>query len=263
VAEELGITVVPMNVEFGTETYRDGIDLTADEFFHKLETSQVVPKTSAPAPGLFAEVYDRLAEHTGEILTISLSQKFGAACEAALSGIRLMKKTCRVEVIDSKLGAMAQGLLAIEAAKEAMAGSSMDRIVDVAQRIKGLIHIRVTFDTLKYLARGGRIGKAQAFLCSLLKINPIVSIKEGEAFPVARERCRAKAIEWLYKWATSFPKIKALAIGYATTPDEAEELARRIALVFPQVPLYMSRVSPILGTHTGPGFVEVSVLEDK
>lgn len=261
ISQELGITVVPLYVHFGEQTYKDGIDLTTEEFYHKLETSPVLPRTSAPGPGVFAPIFDRLAKETNEILVITLSQKFSAVYQAALQGIELMKEKCQVTVVDSKTAIMGQGLLVTEAAKEALSGANLQKIVDNLYRRIGLVHIRATMDTLKYLAMGGRIGKAQAFLGSVLRVNPILGIKNGEAFPFSRERSRAKAIEALYKFSTSFASVKALAVEHALNSDEAKALAERIASVFSKVPLYKSMVSPVIGTHTGPGILSVSVLE--
>lgn len=261
VAEEMAITVIPLNVHFDTEAYKDRVELTAEEFYHKLENSSTLPKTSAPSPGLFAKVFDELAEKSNEILAVFLSQKFSSTYDAALQGIRLMKRKCQVEVVDSMLGIMGQGLLVMEAARRALAGASLTELVGVVSETIPRIHVRVTLDTLKYLAIGGRIGKVQALLGSMLKINPILGIKDGEAFPSARVRSKVKAAEWLYEFAASFKKVKALAVEYGTNTAEARALAKRIAFVFPRVPLYISNVSPVIGTHTGPGVLSVTVLE--
>ena len=261
VVEDMGITVIPLNVHFGTELYKDGVELTAEEFYHKLENSLTLPTTSAPGPGFFAEVFDKLAEECNEILAVFLSHKFSATYDSALQGIKLMKRKCQVEVVDSTLGIMGQGLLVIEAARKALAGASLSELAVMVSETIPKVHIRVTLDTLKYLAMGGRIGKAQSLLASMLRINPILGIKDGEAFPFARVRCRAKAIEWLYEFASGFNKVKALAVEYGTNAAEAKALAKRIASVFPKVPLYISNVGPVIGTHTGPSVLSVTVLE--
>jgi len=261
ISQELGITVVPLYVHFGGQTYKDGINLTTEEFYHKLETSPVLPRTSAPGPSVFAQVFDRLSDITNEILVITLSQKFSASYQSALQGIKLMKRKCQITVIDSGSAIMGEGLLVIEAAKEAILGANLQKIVDKVYKRVGLVHIRATMDTLKYLAMGGRIGKAQAFLGSVLRVNPILGIKDGEAFPFSRARSRTKAIEALYKFSTSFASVKALAVEHALNGDEAKALAGRIASVFSKVPIYKSMVSPVIGTHAGPGILSVSVLE--
>jgi DegV family protein with EDD domain len=261
ITKDLGITVIPLNIHFGIQTFKDGVDLTAEEFYRKLENSSTLPKTSTPSAGLFAEVFDKLAMETHEIISIFISRKLSTTYEAALQGMKLMKKKCQVEVIDSTLGIMGQGLLVIEAAKKALAGARVNEITDMVVRTIPRIHIRATLDTLKYLVKGGRIGKAQGLLATMLRINPILGLRNGEASPFARVRSRTKAIEWLYQFATSYNKVKALAVEYGNNMTEAAALAKRIASIFPKTPLYISNVNPVIGTHAGPSILSVTVLE--
>lgn len=263
VVGELGITVVPLHVRFGTEVYRDGVDLTADEFFNRLVDSKTLPVTSVPSPGDFAEAYDKLTEETDKIMVITVSSKLSGTHEVALQSIGLMKKKCRVEVFDSQFGAMAEGLVVITAARAAQAGAGLDEVISVTQKAVPRVDMRIAFDTLEYLKRGGRIGKAQAFMGSVLNVNPILAIKGGEIVPIARERSRAKAIDYLYNFATSYSHIEEIAIDYAAAFDEAEMLVERLGSKFPKERIYRSRASPVISTHTGPGVLVVSVLGDR
>jgi DegV family protein with EDD domain len=260
-AQELGITVVPLYVQFGNETYRDNVDLSTEEFYHKLEISKIRPATSTATPADFAKVFTKLAEETEEILTITLSQAFSATYAAALQGKTMVSKDCRIEVIDSKLGAGAQMLLVISAAKMAQAGANLDHIVDQVKKAIPRAQIRMTFDTLEYLRRGGRIGKAQAFLGGLLRLNPILGIKDGATFPIARSRNRAQAMDIMVNFVKGFSRIEAVAIEDATTPDDLEVLAERLKDVVPPEHTYRSKVSPVVGTHVGPHVLAVAVLE--
>jgi DegV family protein with EDD domain len=263
VAEEFGISVVPLVVRFGTDLYRDSLDLSPDQFYERLRTSRILPATSVPPPVAFADVYDKLAQKTDEIVVISLTAKLSATYQVALQAVGLMKKRCRIEVLDSQWAVMAQGFIAIAAAKAAQAGASLDEVLDVARRTMRRVDMRAAFDTLEYLQRGGRIGKAQAFLGSLLKVNPIIGLKDGEVYPVARERSRAKAVDYLYNFAASFGNVEGLAVEYAADLDEANKLVQRLRSKYPQVPIYLSRTSPVIGTHTGPGLIIVSVFGDR
>src|SRR4030066_1810188 len=155
---------------------------------------------------------------------------------------------------------MAQGFVVIKAAQAAQAGATIDEILKIINANLPRVEIRAAFDTLEYLERGGRIGKAQAFLGSLLKVNPIIGLKDGEVYPCARERSRAKAIDYLYNFAASFGNVEGLAVEYATDSDEANKLVQRLRSKYPQVPIYLSRTSPVIGTHTGPGLIIVSVV---
>ena len=121
----------------------------------------------------------------------------------------------------------------------------------------------MAFDTLEYLKRGGRIGAAQAFLGSILKLNPVLCLKDGEVFPLSRERSRSKAIESLYNFVLSYSNIEAIAVEDATTPDEADALAKRLKAKFPDKPIYRSKVGAVIGAHVGPSVIAVSVLGDK
>jgi DegV family protein with EDD domain len=263
VAEEFGITVVPLVVRFGTDTYLDGIDLTPDQFYERLRTSKILPVTSVSPPAIFAEVYDNLAEKTNEIVFISLSSKLSGVYQVAQQAAWLMKRHCRVEVIDSRWAVMAQGFIAIAAARAAQAGANIDEVLDVVRQTMNRVDMRAAFDSLEYLERGGRIGKAQALLGSLLKINPILGIIDGEAHPYARERSRAKAINHLYNFAANSGNIESLAVEYATDLNEATSLVKRLRSKYPQVPIYLSRATPVIGTHTGPSLILVNVLIKK
>ena len=260
-ARELGVTVVPLYVQFGNETYRDNVDLSTEEFYQKLKTGKIHPTTSTVTPVDFAQLFNKLADETREILTITLSEGFSVTYAAALQGKAMVTKDCRIEVIDSRLGAGTQMVLVIMAAQMAKAGANLDQIVDQVKKAIPRTHIRMTFDTLEYLRRGGRIGKAQAFLGGLLKVNPILGIKDGAAFPIARCRNRAQATDFLVNFVRGFKRIEIMAIEDATTPDDLQVLAERLKDIVPPERTYRSKVSPVVGTHVGPHVLAVSVLE--
>jgi DegV family protein with EDD domain len=263
VAEEFGITVVPIVVRFGDALYRDGLDLSPDEFYQRLRGSKALPATSVPAPVAFADAYDKLAERATEIVTVTVTSRLSGTYQVALQAVGLMKRRCRVEVLDSQWAVMAQGFITIAAAEAARAGAGIDAVLDTARRTMRRVEMRAAFDTLEYLERGGRIGKAQAFLGSLLKVNPIIGLKDGEVYPVGRERSRAKAIDRLCDFATSFGNVEGLAVEYAADSDEANKLVQRLRSEYPRIPIYLSRTSPAIGTHTGPGLIVVTVLGDR
>jgi DegV family protein with EDD domain len=260
VAKSLDITIIPLNIHFGMDTFRDGIDMDRNEFYSKLQSSSVLPKTSCPSAGIFAETFDRVGEESDEIVAVFLSKKFSTTYNVARQGIELMKRKRRVVVLDSTLGAMGQGLLVIEAAKKALAGASLDEVMEKVVKTIPQIYVRASLCSLKYLAMGGRIGKAQALLAATLRINPILGIKGGEAFPIAKLRSRAKANEWLHKFISGFKNLEALAIEYGTNQDEAKALLKRVSSIFPDIPAYVSQINPVIGTHTGPQSLIVSVL---
>jgi DegV family protein with EDD domain len=263
IAASLDITVVPLNIVIDGITYRDGVDLTTDEFYRRLEHEVISPTTSTPAPYVFAGVFDSLADESEGILVITIGRKLSATADSALKAVELMKKKCRVAVVASELAMMAEGLLVIAAAKAARVGVPLDELVEMTRRNIPRVGIRIAFDTLEYLKRGGRIGKAQAMFGSMLGINPIIGIKDGEVFPFGRERSRARAIDHLCQFATEYKKIDELAVEDATTPDETGAFLERICQKFARDSVYLSKVSPVIGTNVGPRVIGVAVLGDR
>ena len=263
VAQRLGITVVPLTVSFGQESFLDRVTMTTDEFYYKLTHDSNWPRTTQPPPGDFADVYNKLAEETDEILVITLSSKLSGTYESALNARSLVKKECRIEVIDSLMVAMGLGLIVITAAKAAQAGANLDELVDLVHRAMPRSHLVAYFDTLKYLAKGGRIGKAQGLLGAMLSVKPILTVKDGEMSPVTRLRSQAAGMDYLYNFLAGFSHIEGLAVEHATTPDEADELVERIGAKFPRECIYRSKVSPVIGANVGPRVIGVAVLGDK
>jgi DegV family protein with EDD domain len=260
VAKELGITVVPLYVHFGDEAYRDGVDLTTDQFYPKMVASKVIPTTSTPAPADFAKEYDRLAKEAEGILVLTISRKLSATYDSAKQAIEERKSQCPIELLDSRLSLMGLGLIAIAAAKAANKGANLKDMLALTKENIPRLDMRIAFDTLEYLRRGGRIGKAQAFFGSLLKVNPILTIKDGEVYPAARERSRAKAVDYLVNFAAGYTHIEEMAVEDATTPDEADGLVARLGAKYPKEDIYRSKVSPVIGAHVGPRVLSVIVL---
>ena len=262
-AKELGITVIPINVIFGNINYRDGVDLTTEQFYQKLVSSKLYPTTIVPSLGRFAETFDTVAEKSGDIVVITNSHKLSASYETAVLARERMKKKRRVEVIDSLSAVMGQGLIVMAAAKAAKDGARLDKVLEITRRSISRAHSRMAFGTLEYLRRGGRIGKAKTFLGTVLKISPILGIRDGEVYPFAREHSRAKALDYLYEFADGFTSIEGIGVEHATTPDEADQLVKRLEKRFPGQTIYRTKVSPAVGAHVGPHVVAVAILGDK
>ncbi len=260
-ARELAINVVPLTVTFGRESFLDRVEISTDEFYRRLSQENIFPTTTQPSPAAFADVYDKLAQETDEILVIVISSKLSGTYQSATNAKDMYQGKCRIEIIDSTMVVMALGLLAITAAKMAQKGTGLDEIMgEVNKRIPRL-HPIMAFDTLKYLAKGGRIGKAQGLLGAMLSVKPILTIKDGVVAPLTRFRSQAAATDYIYKFVVGFPNIEELAVEYATTPDKADELVERISSHYPKERIYRSTVSPVIGTYTGPNLLSVTVLE--
>jgi len=261
IAQELGITVVPLTVFFGEESFLDRVTMTTDEFYYRLTHDPNWPRTTQPPPGDFAKVYNKLAKETDEILVIVISSKLSGTYQSASNAKSLVKGECRIEVIDSLTVAMGLGLIVIAAAKAAQTGASLDEVADLVRRAMPRSHFIAYFDTLKYLAKGGRIGKAQGLLGAMLSIKPILTVKDGEMSPLTRLRSRAAGMDYLHNFVAGFPNIEGLAVEHTTTPDDADKLAERLSPLYPKEGIYRSTVSPVLGTYGGPGAMAVTVLE--
>lgn len=261
IIRELDIAVVPIYVVFGDKVYRDRVDISEDDFYRRLVSDSVFPTTSVPSPKDFADVYSRLANDTDEIISIHLTSKESGIYNSALLAKQLVEKKCHIEVVDSQSISMSYGLLAMAAAREAHAGASLSQVVESVRRSIQRIHILFLVDTLKYVVRGGRIGKAQGMLGTVLGVRPLLTMRDGDLSISGIARTRLKAVQRLYDFAGGFPGLKEAAVSYTTNRDEAEALAKRLEAASPQAPVYVTRVGPALGTHAGPGAMGVVVRE--
>lgn len=260
IANELGITVIPLFVNFGTESFRDGIDLETDAFFKRLRESEKLPTTASPNINSYLEAFERLSEETDEILVLTISSKLSATCETAVKARKIWDGKARLEIIDSESAVVGLALIAIAAAKAANQGSTLDEVIALTRNKIKLVDFRIAFDTLEYLKRGGRIGAAQAFLGSVLKLHPILTIKDGITEGVTRLRSRAKVLDYLSDFALSFPDVEEIAIEDATTPEEVEILMERLSVRFRGDSIYRTKISPVIGTHVGPHVLGIGVL---
>jgi len=260
-AQELGITVVPIYVRFGEEVYRDRVNISEDEFYQRLEHTTVHPSTVQPGPQDFLEVYRKLSSDADGIVSIHISGKLSGTVNSALMAKNMMEGGCPIEVVDAQAVTMGLGLIAIVAANMANAGESMDKIVEEVKQTIPKIHLLALFDTLKYLLLGGRIGKAKALLVSILNVKPMLSLKEGEVVPAGQVRTRAKGIDRLFEFAQNAVNIQDLAVVHSTTPDEAQNLAERIGSIFDRKQIKIARIGPALGVHIGPGALIVTTRE--
>jgi len=265
-AKWLGITVIPVHLRFGDEVYRDGVDMNCDEFYHKLTTSPVHPSTAAPSPGDFAEAYEQAAREADEIISIHITRRHSATYDAALVGKETTEKKnkgCKIEVVDSKGVTMWQGLVVIAAVKAAEAGRNLQQVLaETHQAIKQLRALAL-LDTLKYVVKGGRLGKSVLRVESLLNVKPFITLRDGQVRPVGVARTRSKGIERLRDFLKSALHVQDLAVVYSTTPDEAHSLSDYARLLFPNIVPRIARLGPALGVHAGPGALVTVVREGK
>ena len=258
-ASELGISVVPLQVAIGSKVYRDGVDLSPDEFYRMMAASSVLPKTSQPSVGAFEDEYERLCGLTDSILSIHISSALSGTYGSALLARDRFRNRCAIETIDSQLVSMGLGLVALACARLARDGADLKAVANHARRMIPNVHILFIVETLDYLQRGGRIGRAQALVGSLLNIRPVLKIEEGEVRPVEKVRTRAKALDRLVEFVELFTDVDELALVYTTASDEVDFLLRRIEPLVPRERTIVSQMGPVVGAHTGPGVLGIMV----
>lgn len=264
IAEGLGITVVPVEVIFGTEAFKDGVELSPDEFYRRLIEGDHHPKTSQPAPGEFVRVFEDLGKDADGIVSIHISGKLSRTLNAAEQAKSMADTDCPIEVIDSCHASMGLGLITMAAAKVADESGDMGDVVRTVKDTAGRAECFPLLDTLEYLQRGGRIGKARAMLGALLKLKPIIIIRDGEVQPMGRARTFTKGITLLKDTARKLSPIEELCIIYSTTPDIAQEVADNLRdLLREGKEPIIARFGPSLGTHVGPGSIGVCLLRAK
>jgi len=171
----------------------------------------------------------------------------------------LINTTCPIEIIDSQTVSIALGMVVIQASKMVKSGMNLKQIVDELEQIIANVHILVLFDTLEYLAKGGRIGKAKALLGSLLSVRPLLTVRNGEMVPSGQVRTRSKGMELLLDFVKNAKEIQDLAVLYSTTPDEAQILVERVSSMFPKDRITLARLGPALGVHGGPGILAIAL----
>ena len=263
VAERWGITVIPCNVHFDAEVFKDGVDITPDEFYQRLASTERLPTTAQPSVNDFLQVYRKLCADGDDVVSIHVSAKLSGtlnSAEQACSALGEDGHGGSVDIIDSGLASVGLGLAVLEAAGMVGSGSSADRVVQGVRDALPSISCFFALDTLEYLQRGGRIGRASAFLGSLLSVKPILTIREGEAHPVERPRTRDKARRRLVEMVRGLAPLERMAIVHSTAPDEAESLKNDLADLAPADRVVVARFGPVVGTYLGPGAVGVGVM---
>jgi len=266
-AASLGITVIPCNVQFGQEVFLDGINLSREEFYARLVSGPILPTTSAPAVGIFEETYRRLAaeaERAGAplegIVTIHAAANLSAIYNSARLGAEAAAPAVRVVAIDSQQVSMSIGWLCVIAARLAAAGHSLDEIVAQVQALVPRAHLLAVLDTLQFVQRSGRIGKAQFLLGMLLSIKPLLEVRGGELLPLGTVRTRSRAIERLVELGASLAPYEEVAVMHARAPEVAQQVADMLAAWHPRERIVIGEIGVVLGTHAGPGAVGIGGL---
>ena len=249
--------VVPLYVRFGDESFRDYVELSPDQFYARLRTSRETPSTSQPTPGDFLAVYEELAGYE-RILSIHIAGKLSGTIESARAAARELGGE-RVRTIDSESASAAIAMLGLAIQRRLERGTSDEEVDALVERYRREARLLFTVDTLEYLARGGRIGRARAWAGELLNIKPILSIEDGEVLPVKRVRGNRKAfLEFAARFESSTVDRASLCVGiaHAEAPEKAEALRKLVRDKRPAAEIeIVTTLGPVVGTHAGPGTV--------
>ena len=255
------ITVIPLNVHFGEETFLDGIDLKSDEFFEKLTTSEIHPQTSQPSVGRFVETYNDLLKKYDSILSIHISSKLSATYNSALQAQKEIGNE-KIKVIDSMNGTLGLGAIVHHIADLNQKGESFENLVKEAEKIIPNAIFMGLVPTLEYLAKGGRIGKARAFMGSLLKIKPILSAVDGEIQSVGKARTLIKGMDFIVDEMKN-RKISKLFIVHANHEERANLLKEKTKDLIDPKDVIIAEFGPVVGTHLGPGAFGVGFISSE
>lgn len=256
-AERYGITVVPLNVHFGEEVYRDQVDITTDEFMAKMAGSDRLPTTSQPSVGSFETAFR--ATGATEIIAPLFSSRLSGTVQSAQIAAQNLAGEIRIEVVDTLNVSYGLGFQVLRAADLADQGLDAITIAQTLRNEAGRYHVVFLVETLEHLRRGGRIGKAAQMLGSLLQLRPLLRIDEGQIVPYERTRTRSKAIRALVDFATDNLVPEELAVLYNTTPEDAHHLAGMLQEVMPETPIRLAKLGPVIDAHVGPGVLGVVV----
>lgn len=258
------LTVTPQVLIWGEETYQDGVDIQPDEFYSRLRTSKVMPSTSQVSPATMKSTFEGLIEKGFDVLGIFLSSKLSGTIQSAIQAKDMIEKAKdKITIVDSNSVAMALGFQVLTVARAIEDGANLDDALAVAEKTRACTGVYFAVDTLEFLHRGGRIGGAKRFLGTALNVKPVLAVQDGRVEAVEQIRTKAKAINRVIDLVSEQCQGKSpirLATLHANAPDEARELLERAAQQMGPVETIFSEVSPVIGTHAGPGTVGLAYM---
>ncbi|HIP87234.1 MAG TPA: DegV family protein [Anaerolineales bacterium] len=262
VQERLDIPVIPLNVVWGEEVLKDGEDITPAVFYQRLRAASTMPTTSQPSAGEFVDFFRRVAEekNTDTILGLFISADLSGTVASAEAARNLLDDL-NIVVVDSRSTSMGLGFQAMAAAEVAQAGGSIEEALQAVETVRYRLHVLFVVDTLEFLHRGGRIGGAKRFLGTALKIKPILELENGRIESVEQVRTKKKAVARLVQIAQERKgnrPVSQAAVVHANASEDCRRLQEQIQEALSPQEIYITEVSPVIGTHTGPGTLGVA-----
>ncbi len=251
-AAELGVRVVPALVAFGDDVFRDRVDITPSEFYERLMSAREFPKTSQPSVEAFATVYREVAAEGNDIASIHVSSKLSGTLNSASIASETSELETRVELLDSYTAGVGLRAVVEAAAERAREGAPLEDVTAAARSVMDRSHVFVTLDTLEYLQKGGRIGRANAFLGTALRIKPIIHIDGGEVAPFDRVRTRSKAVKRIEEVVLEDKTLERLFVIYSTDDASARKLIDDVSPHLPHTRIEVIQTGPTVGAYLGP-----------
>jgi len=257
--EELGIRIVPIYLRFGSETYRDGIDITRDEFYSRLTSSPLHPATSQPNPEDFTSVYREYCDSTEGIVSIHISSRISGTFNSATMAKKTLESHCPIEIIDSKMNSGGLGLVVTAAARKAKSGASLSEVIDEANKAVDEVRMFGMFETMKYLARSGRVNKTIAAASRILNVMPLLTFHDGEIVRAGLVRAISKGTDKIYDFIKKNTPISELVIVHSKVADQADKLKKRLIEFIQEEKIAIAELGAGLGVHGGPGVLLAAI----
>ena len=261
IVDRLGITVVPLIVRFGQDAYLDGIEMDSETFFNRLVNDKSFPRTSQPPVEAFRETYESIGETGDDIVSLHVSSRLSGTLNSASIAREDAPRGIRIELIDSYSASIGLGAVVVEAAEVAQRGASLDEVTAAARKAMDRTGLAVALDTLEYLQKGGRIGRAKALLGSLLSTKPLIHFEGGEVAPLGRVRTWKKALARIEELAIEHPHAKRMYVICGTNIAEAEEFIDNVRRSLPHTEFRVCNFGPVVGTYSGPHTLGVCWVE--
>ncbi len=257
IVEKHNMHVIPLNLLWEGKSYRDNVDITANDFYAQLKTAKEMPTTSQPSPGDFHELFSKVVETAESIVCLTIAQPLSGTYASAVAA-RNMMEGFPIEIVDSRSTVMGLGFMAIAAAEAAEGGATYKEAAEAARALIPAMRINFVVDTLEFLHRGGRIGGASRYIGTMLSIKPILTIENGKIEALDKVRTKKKAIAKILDLAEADLQGKSnfrIAVQNAATPDEGHQITEEVKKRFGIDNVIQSDISPVIGAHTGPGAV--------
>ena len=260
-AKNLSVEIVPLNVHFGDEVYKDGIEINSDDFFDKLINGTVFPKTSQPSVGEFIDVYEKLGNDGSDIISIHISDQLSGTINSARQAAKHLEGKIKVHIIDSKQISISLGLITISAATAVKEGKTLNEVLDLTESLIARSHVFTALDTLEYLEKGGRIGKAKSLVGKILNFKPIIGSADGIIDAFGRGRSNTACMIKLEELVKSTGEIESIGIVYSTDKSLADKFSEQITQNLKlEKPPKSYQIGPVIGVYGGPNVIGVGII---